>query len=134
MRLPSGEKLSASVVPCEPRPWRRKLAIIDGRILLNGSGNPNLDAAVGWFRYDTVDPGTCDDTFGTRAPASGGSSLGSGSSAVAFSEAITGLAAGTTYYFVVDSTTGQVLASKSVVGTSKKKGMSIGYSGRGWGG
>jgi curli biogenesis system outer membrane secretion channel CsgG len=36
--------------------------------------------------------------------------------------------------YVVDSTTGQVLASKSVVGTSKKKGMSLGYSGNGWGG
>ncbi len=36
--------------------------------------------------------------------------------------------------YVVDSTTGQVLASQSVVGTSKKKGMSLGYSGNGWGG
>jgi curli biogenesis system outer membrane secretion channel CsgG len=36
--------------------------------------------------------------------------------------------------YVVDSTTGQVLASKSVVGTSKQKGMSLGYSGSGWGG
>ena len=35
---------------------------------------------------------------------------------------------------VVDSTTGMVLASTSVVGTHKKKGMSFGYSGRGWGG
>jgi curli biogenesis system outer membrane secretion channel CsgG len=36
--------------------------------------------------------------------------------------------------YVVDSTTGQILASKSVVGTSKQKGMSLGYSGSGWGG
>jgi curli biogenesis system outer membrane secretion channel CsgG len=36
--------------------------------------------------------------------------------------------------YVVDSTTGQVLASKSVVGTSTKKGLSLGYSGSGWGG
>jgi len=36
--------------------------------------------------------------------------------------------------YVVDSTTGQVLASTSVVGTSKQKGMSLGYSGAGWGG
>jgi curli biogenesis system outer membrane secretion channel CsgG len=35
--------------------------------------------------------------------------------------------------YVVDSTTGQVLASKSVVGTSKKRGMSVGYSEGGWG-
>jgi hypothetical protein len=66
---------------------------------LNGSANPNGSAATGWFRYDTANPGTCNDTFGTRAPASGGSSLGSSSSSVSFSQALMGLAAGTTYYF-----------------------------------
>ncbi|MBK8252377.1 MAG: hypothetical protein IPK82_06875 [Polyangiaceae bacterium] len=66
---------------------------------LNGSGNPKLDAATGWFRYSTTNPGTCDDTFGTRAPVSGGTSLGSGNSAVAYSQAITGLTSGVTYYF-----------------------------------
>ncbi len=35
--------------------------------------------------------------------------------------------------YVVDSTTGQVLASKSVVGVSHKKGATIGYSGARWG-
>jgi len=35
--------------------------------------------------------------------------------------------------YIVDSTTGQVLASKSVVGTSKQKGMNIGYSTGSWG-
>ena len=66
---------------------------------LNGSGDPNLDAATGWFRYSATDPGTCDDSFGTRAPASGGSSLGSGNSAVAYSQAITGLSSSTVYYY-----------------------------------
>jgi hypothetical protein len=32
-------------------------------------GGPNLTDATGWFRYGTTDPGTCNDTFGTRAPA-----------------------------------------------------------------
>jgi len=36
--------------------------------------------------------------------------------------------------YVVDSTTGQILASKSVVGKSDRKGMRLGYSGAGWGG
>ena len=36
--------------------------------------------------------------------------------------------------YVVDSTTGQVLASKSVVGESTQKGLALGYSGAGWGG
>lgn len=36
--------------------------------------------------------------------------------------------------YVVDSTTGQVLASKSVVGKSNRKSMRLGYSGAGWGG
>ena len=64
-----------------------------------GSGNPNLDDAIGYFRYAIADPGSCDDAFGTRAPTSGGAALGTGASPVAFSEAATGLAPGTTYYF-----------------------------------
>ena len=35
--------------------------------------------------------------------------------------------------YIVDSTTGQVLASKSVVGESTRKGLDLGYSGAGWG-
>ncbi|HRI05200.1 MAG TPA: FG-GAP-like repeat-containing protein, partial [Pyrinomonadaceae bacterium] len=66
---------------------------------LNGTANPGGAATTGWFRYSTVSPGTCNDTFGTRAPASGGSSLGSGNSAVAFSQAITGLSPAITYYY-----------------------------------
>ncbi len=66
---------------------------------LNGLGNPNLGAAIGYFRYATTNPGTCNDTFGTRAPGVSGSSLGSGSTAVAFSQSLVGLTPGTTYYF-----------------------------------
>jgi curli biogenesis system outer membrane secretion channel CsgG len=36
--------------------------------------------------------------------------------------------------YVVDATTGQIVASKSVVGTSKGRGGTLGYSGRNWGG
>ncbi|MDX2435483.1 MAG: CsgG/HfaB family protein [Acidobacteriota bacterium] len=35
--------------------------------------------------------------------------------------------------YLVDSTTGQVLASQSVVGTHKRKGMGVGYNAGGWG-
>ena len=54
---------------------------------LNGTGNPNGTAAFGYFRYSTVDPGTCNDVFGTRSPTSSASdaSLGSGNSPVAYS-------------------------------------------------
>ena len=65
---------------------------------LNALGNPNGATATGWFRYSTTNPGTCDDTFGTRAPVAGGDALGSGSSNVAFSENVTGLTQNTTYY------------------------------------
>jgi MYXO-CTERM domain-containing protein len=67
--------------------------------LLDGSANPQFAAATGWFRYDTVNPGTCNDAFGTRAPAMGGSALGAGSTPVAYSQPVSGLAPGTTYYF-----------------------------------
>lgn len=36
--------------------------------------------------------------------------------------------------YIVDSTTGQVVASQSVEGTSKKRGGRFGYSGHGWSG
>ncbi|MDQ3036072.1 MAG: hypothetical protein M3Y87_26965, partial [Myxococcota bacterium] len=66
---------------------------------LNGSGNPNRAATTGYFRYATTDPGTCNDTFGSRAPTTGGTSLGSGSTSVAFNRSISGLSPGTTYYY-----------------------------------
>ncbi|MBN1770298.1 MAG: hypothetical protein JXB32_03465 [Deltaproteobacteria bacterium] len=66
---------------------------------LNGTANPNGASTTGWFRIDTVSPGTCNDTFGTRLPSSGGSALGSGNSAVAFSQSVPGVTPGTTYYF-----------------------------------
>ncbi|MGC4122584.1 MAG: MYXO-CTERM sorting domain-containing protein [Myxococcales bacterium] len=66
---------------------------------VNGSANPSGSATTGWFRYHTTDPGTCNDSFGTRAPASSGSSLGAGTTATAYSQALTGLAPATTYYY-----------------------------------
>lgn len=67
---------------------------------VNGSANPNNDEATGYFRYSTTSPGAnCNDSFGTRAPASSGTNLGSGSSSAPFSENITGLSPGTIYYF-----------------------------------
>ncbi len=74
-------------------------SVTDTAATLNGSANPNLNAATGWFRYSATDPGACDDTFGTRAPTASGTALGAGSAAVAFSESLTGLSPGTTYYF-----------------------------------
>jgi len=66
---------------------------------LNGYGNPGGDATTAWFRYSTASPGTCNDTFGTRAPASGGSALGAGTSNTPFSQAVSGLIPGATYYY-----------------------------------
>ncbi len=67
--------------------------------ILNGSANPNGNAATGWFRYGTTNPGSCDDAFGTRAPLTGGTALGSGTAAVSYPENISGLSPSTVYYF-----------------------------------
>ena len=66
---------------------------------LNGSANPNGQSTTGWFRFSTTNPGTCNDTFGTRAPSTGGTSLGTGTSSVVYAQSISGLATSTTYYF-----------------------------------
>src|SRR5207249_5193219 len=57
-------------------------------VTLNGTANPNGDATTGWFRYSTTNPGSCTDTFGTRAPATGGPALGSGGGAVLYTQAL----------------------------------------------
>src|SRR5207247_4900391 len=44
-------------------------------------------------------PGSCNDTFGTRTPGSGGAPIGSGNRPVDYSQARTGLTPGTTYFF-----------------------------------
>ncbi len=76
---------------------------------LNGTGNPNGTASTGWFRYSATNPGSCNDTFGTRVPASGGVVLGSGSSAVPFNQTIGGLIPSTTYYYcAIASSTGGI--------------------------
>jgi hypothetical protein len=76
-------------------------------VTLEGSADPNGSATTGYFRYSTVDPGTCNDSFGIRAPASGGDSLGSGTEPVAFDYTVTGLNPSTRYYFcAIASNTG----------------------------
>ncbi len=67
--------------------------------ILSGNANPNGATTDGWFRYSTTNPGTCDDTFGTRSPSSGGTALGSGTTTVAFNQATGLLTGATTYYF-----------------------------------
>src|SRR6185369_2271454 len=80
---------------------------------LNASVNPGGGATTGWFRYSATFPGSCSDTFGTRVPATGGVNLGSSNSSVALSQAITGLAQGTTYYFcaIASNSAGTALGS-----------------------
>ena len=58
---------------------------------LNGSANPNGAATTGWFRYGTTNPGTCNDTFGTRAPAAAAARCSARAPrAVAYSQTLVG--------------------------------------------
>ncbi|KKR46261.1 MAG: hypothetical protein UT82_C0016G0002 [Parcubacteria group bacterium GW2011_GWB1_40_14] len=80
---------------------------------LNGSVNPNGSAATGWFRYSASNPGTCNDTFGTRVPVAGGTAVGSGLSYVPYSQNISSLTPGITYYYcaIGNNTTGTAFGS-----------------------
>ncbi len=94
--------------------------INDTTVTLNGSANPNRDTTTGWFRYSTTNPVTCDDMFGTRVPAGGGTDLGAGSSAVGFSQPLTGLTPTTTYYYCAIASNSLGIAFGSVVSFTTK--------------
>ncbi len=80
---------------------------------LNGTTNPSGTATTAWFRYHTANPGTCDDSFGTRTPSSGGEAMGAGSVAAAFHRDLTGLSTGTQYWFcaISENTGGKTYGS-----------------------
>lgn len=61
--------------------------------------NPNGANTTGWFRYGSTSPGTCNDTFGTRAPAIGGVNLGNGYSPVQYFYYNAPISPDTIYYY-----------------------------------
>jgi hypothetical protein len=69
-----------------------------------------------WFRYDTSNPGTCNDTFGTRAPATGGLALPSSDyPGGRYGMLVLNLAPGVTYYYCALASTSGGSAVGSVV-------------------
>jgi MYXO-CTERM domain-containing protein len=111
-----GSVLSFTATAVAPTVTTSAATLITGSTAqLNGSANPGGADATGWFRYDTTSPGSCSDGFGTRVPATGGTDLGSGNTAVPFSEALTGLSAGTTYYFCALTSNSQGTSSGTVL-------------------
>jgi hypothetical protein len=80
---------------------------------LSGAASPNGADTTAWFRYGTVNPDVCNDTFGARTPSS--LNLGSGSADVPYSQSLSDLQPGATYYFcaiaqnLVGTAFGQVL-------------------------
>jgi len=80
---------------------------------LNGTGNPNGEATTGLFRISTTNPVTCNDTFGTRVPATSGTGLGSGTTNQSYQITTMGLTPGTLYYFcaIAQSSVGTAFGS-----------------------
>ena len=76
---------------------------VDGSAILTGAANPRGSATTVWFRYDTASPGTCNDTFGTRAPDSGFVTIGAGRVEAPFTEPVTALDPGTYYACAIGS-------------------------------
>ncbi|GEM_PF-2813869 len=74
-------------------------SIASTSVTFNGLVNPNGLSTNAWFRYSTTNPSICDNIFGTRVPDSTSTSIGSGTSSIAYSNSVGGLSASTTYYY-----------------------------------
>lgn len=84
-------------------------------VTLNGAANPNGATTTGWFRYSTSSPGTCNDSFGTRAPSSGGTNLGVGTTSTNYSQSAASLLTATTYYYCAIASNSSGTSTGSVV-------------------
>ncbi|GEM_PF-4970346 len=83
-------------------------------VALNGSVNSaGTVGTTGWFRGSATNPGTCNDTFGLRIPATGGTAFSPDYLRKAFSESVSGLTSGTTYYYcaIAQNATGKSYGS-----------------------
>ena len=74
-------------------------AITGTTATVTGTADPRGTDATGWFRYGATDPGTCDDSFGTRGPLTGGAMLGAGTEPVGYEEPLTGLEPSSIYFY-----------------------------------
>ena len=90
-------------------------SVVSTSAVLNGSGNPDGEATTGWFRLSTISPGTCNDTFGTRVPATSGTGLGTGNATVTYAITASSLTAGTTYFFCAITSNGSGTAFGGVL-------------------
>ena len=73
--------------------------ISSGYATLNGKGRPGGSPTIGWFRISDVNPGICNDGFGTRVPSTGGADLGNGGAEKTYSYNVSGMTGSTTYHY-----------------------------------
>ncbi len=123
----SSEAIGTPTAPAEP-PVATTTSVsstTSSSARLNGNANPNNGATTGYFRYSTSNPGTCNDSFGTRVPASGGSLLGSGNTSVSYSENLSSLSANTTYYYCAIANNSAGTGFGTVISFTTNSGLSF---------
>ncbi|MFL5318442.1 MAG: hypothetical protein ACJ790_02210 [Myxococcaceae bacterium] len=96
-----GNVLSFTTLVAAPTVTTNGVSALTGTsATLSGTGNPNGASTTAWFRVSSSDPGSsCNDSFGTRYPSSGGANLGATTGSVGYTQGVTGLAPGTLYYY-----------------------------------
>src|SRR5262249_1601965 len=89
-----GQVLTFTTSAMPPIVTSEPATVLGSDATLNGAANPKGSATTAWFRYSSVDPGACNDSFGTRTD---DVQLGDGRTDAPFSQTIANLDAGTYY-------------------------------------
>ncbi len=122
------QDLQVAALPAVPAIVLENSGTITGSTAsLNASVNTGGASTTVWYRFATLNPGSCNDTFGSRMPETGGLTVPAGSSPVAVFQEITGLSPGTAYFYcgIAQNTAGTSFSTVRTFSTDPTLTLSV---------